>query len=74
MKQPEAKTICNFLSCSSLHELTTFMRHNKRIKEFIIFDKADLTFFRREHNIDELVLKGFANLISILSKEYLMVP
>lgn len=74
LKQPEAKTICNFLSCSTLHELTTYMRHNKRIKEFVLFDKGDLTFFQREHDISEVVLKGFANLISILAKEYLMVP
>lgn len=50
------------------------MRHNKKIKEFILFDKDDLSFLKREHKTDENVLKGFANLISILSKEYLMVP
>lgn len=70
----EAKVLCNFLGCSTLDELTTLLRHNKGQKEFIFFEKGDLTFFKREHKIDELVLKGFSNLISILAKEYLMVP
>ena len=74
MKQNEAKVICNFLGCSTLNEFTTMMRHNKKIKEFILFDKDDITFLRREHNLDEASLKGFGNLISILSKEFLMVP
>jgi hypothetical protein len=70
----QAKVICNFFNSSTLHELTTFMRHNKRVKEFILFDRSDLVFFRKEHGIEEHVLKSFANLVSILSKEYLMVP
>lgn len=74
LKLPEARTMCNFLSCTTLDELTTFIRHNKSLKEFVIFDKGDLNFLRRQHNMDELVLRGFANLVSILSKEYLMVP
>ena len=74
LKVNEAKTICNYIGCSTLNEFTTFMRHNKRVKEFILFDKDDLIFFKREYQMDESILKGFANLISILSKEYLMVP
>jgi len=70
----EAKMLCNFIGCNNLNEFTTYMRHNKKIKEFILFDKDDLSFLKREHKTDENVLKGFANLISILSKEYLMVP
>lgn len=74
LKVTEARVLCEFLGCNSLHELTTFMRHNKQNKEFILFDKEDLTFLRREHGMDEQVLKGFANIISIISKEFLMVP
>jgi hypothetical protein len=74
MKQPEAKHLCNFLGCATLNEFTTYMRHNKKIKEFILFDSDDLNYFRREYTMDENILKGFANLISILAKEYLMVP
>ena len=44
------------------------------MKEFILFDKDDLGYLRREHHLDEDILKSFANLVSILSKEYLMVP
>jgi hypothetical protein len=29
LKLPDAKTICNFLSCNNLDELTTLVRHNK---------------------------------------------
>ena len=50
------------------------MRHNKKVKEFVIFDKDDLNYFRRDYQMDELILKSFANLVSILTKEYLMVP
>ena len=74
LKTPEAKHLCNFLGCATINEFTTYMRHNKKVKEFILFDPDDLNYFRREFNMDENILKGFANLISILAKEYLMVP
>jgi hypothetical protein len=44
------------------------------VKEYVIFDKDDLNYFRRDYQMDELILKSFANLVFILSKEYLMVP
>jgi hypothetical protein len=50
------------------------MRHSKKVKEFILFDSDDLQYFKRQYSIDENILKGFANLISILAKEFLMVP
>lgn len=74
LKQPEAKQLCNFLGCANLNEFTTYMRHSKKVKEFILFDTDDLTYFKRQYGIDENILKGFANLISILAKEFLMVP
>jgi hypothetical protein len=49
LKVNEARILCNFLGCNSLHEFTTMMRHNKKVKEFILFDKADITFMQREH-------------------------
>ena len=74
LKVGEARIMCNFLGCNSLNEFTTMIRHQKKEKEFILFDKDDLSFLRREHHMDEGILKGFANLVSIISKEYLMVP
>lgn len=74
LKQPEAKQLCSFLGCANLNEFTTYMRHSKKVKEFILFDSDDLQYFKRQYSIDENILKGFANLISILAKEFLMVP
>lgn len=74
LKPNEAKVICNFIGCANLNEFTTYIRHNKKVKEYILFDKNDLSYFRREYSMDENILKSLANLISILTKEYLMVP
>jgi hypothetical protein len=74
LKPTEARTLCNYIGCNNLNEFTTFLRHNKKVKEFVLFDKDDLNYFRRDYQMDELILKSFANLVSILTKEYLMVP
>lgn len=49
LKPNEAKILCSHLGCSTLNEFTTLLRHTKKIKEYILFDRDDLNFLRREH-------------------------
>ena len=40
----QAKILASYLSSSTLEEIITFARHNKTIKEFVIFEREDLSY------------------------------
>jgi hypothetical protein len=46
-----------------------YLRHNSKVKEFILFDKEELNYFKREKGVDIEKLKSLAKTILILAKE-----
>lgn len=55
-----AKTIAAFLTCTTLDEMITYARHNRRVKEFVVFEREEIQFLIREHKIPENILRNFA--------------
>ena len=54
------RTLTSFLSCRNLEEMMTYAKHNRRMKEFIVFEKEELQYLIREHKIPEINLRNFA--------------
>ena len=57
-----------------MDDLVTLARHNRQSKEFVIFDREELSFLVREQHINEEMLRNFGSIIGVISKEYVMIP
>jgi hypothetical protein len=52
-----------------LASIIAYLRHNSKSKEYILFDKEELSYMKREKKVSEDKMKGFAKTVLILSKE-----
>ena len=57
------------MKCFNLASVVAYLRHNSKSKEFILFDKEELAYFKREKQVEGDVLKNLAKVILILAKE-----
>eukprot|EP00347_Sterkiella_histriomuscorum_P006697 403351781 len=69
-----AKVISAFLTCNTIEEMITYARHNRRAKEFVVFEREEMQFLIREHKIPENLIRNFAQIMIIIQKEFMMVP
>ncbi|CDW85255.1 ankyrin unc44 [Stylonychia lemnae] len=70
----QAKIVCSFLTCDNMDEMITYARHNRKSKEFVVFEREEINFLSREHKISQNILMEFAQVMLIVQKEFLMIP
>lgn len=69
MDVKSARILCQYLKCFNLASIVAYLRHNSKVKEFILFDKEELNYFKREKGVDSEKFKNLAKTILILAKE-----